>query len=108
MGEEKKENDTRAMLQEYIELGKKLNTEKVMESYAYMHGQLETLRRWKLYQVGSQYGSVYRGIDERGDIVTRQEQEDQEQEQYLAEWSKKQKEKREKKKRKFRLRRNRK
>lgn len=43
---------------------------------------------WKLYQVGSQYGSVYRGIDERGDIVTRQEQEDQEQEQYLAEWSK--------------------
>lgn len=30
----------------------------------------------------------------RGDIVTRQEQEDQEQEQYLAEWSKKQKEKR--------------
>ena len=44
---------------------------------------------WKLYQVGSQYGSVYRGIDERGDIVTRQEQEDQEQEQYLAEWSKK-------------------
>lgn len=68
---------------------------------------------WKLYQVGSQYGSVYRGIDERGDIVTRQEQEDQEQEdqeqeQYLAEWSKKQKEKREKKKRKFRLRRDRK
>jgi len=46
MGEEKKENDTRAMLQEYIELGKKLNTEKVMESYAYMHGQLETLRRY--------------------------------------------------------------
>lgn len=46
---------------------------------------------WKLYQVGSQYGSVYRGIDERGDIVTRQEQEDQEQEQYLAEWSKKRK-----------------
>lgn len=46
MGEEKKENDTRAMLQEYIELGKKLNTEKVMESYAYMHGQLEALRRY--------------------------------------------------------------
>lgn len=46
MGEEKKENDTRAMLQEYIELVKKLNTEKVMESYAYMHGQLETLRRY--------------------------------------------------------------
>mgnify|MGYP000514975261 CR=1 FL=1 len=41
----------------------------------------------------------------RGDIVTRQEQEDQEQEQYLAEWSKKQKEKQEKKKRKFWLRR---
>ena len=41
MGEEKKENDTRAMMQAYIELGKKLNTEKVMESYAYMHGQLE-------------------------------------------------------------------
>lgn len=56
---------------------------------------------WKLYQVGSQYGSVYRGIDERGDIVTRQEQ-------YLAEWSKKQKEKQEKKKRKFWLRRDRK
>ena len=63
---------------------------------------------WKLYQVGSQYKSVYRGIDERGDIVTRQEQEDQEQEQYLAEWSKKQKEKREKKKRKFWFRRDRK
>ena len=46
MGEENKEIDTRAMLQEYIELGKKLNTEKVMESYAYMHGQLETLRRY--------------------------------------------------------------
>ena len=46
MGEEKKENDTRAMLQEYIGLGKKLNTEKVMESYAYMQGQLETLRRY--------------------------------------------------------------
>lgn len=46
MGEEKKENDTRAMLQTYIELGKKLNTEKVMESYAYMHGQLEALRRY--------------------------------------------------------------
>ena len=46
MGEEKKENDTRAMMQAYIELGKKLNTEKVMESYAYMHGQLETLRRY--------------------------------------------------------------
>ena len=46
MGEEKKENDTRTMMQAYIELGKKLNTEKVMESYAYMHGQLETLRRY--------------------------------------------------------------
>lgn len=46
MGEEKKENDTKAMLQAYIELGKKLNTEKVMESYAYMHGQLEALRRY--------------------------------------------------------------
>lgn len=46
MGEEKKENDTRAMLQAYIELGKKLDTGKVMESYAYMHGQLETLRRY--------------------------------------------------------------
>lgn len=38
---------------------------------------------WKLYQVGSQYGSVYRGIDERGDIVTRQEQEDQDKWIYL-------------------------
>lgn len=46
MGEEKKENDTKAMMQAYIELGKKLNTEKVMESYAYMHGQLEALRRY--------------------------------------------------------------
>lgn len=46
MGEEKKENDTRAMLQAYIELGKKLNTEKVMESYSYMHGQLDVLRRY--------------------------------------------------------------
>lgn len=46
MGEEKKENDTRAMLQAYIEPGKKLDTGKVMESYAYMHGQLETLRRY--------------------------------------------------------------
>lgn len=46
MGEEKKENDTRAMLQAYIELGKKLNTEKVMESYSYMHGQLDALRRY--------------------------------------------------------------
>lgn len=46
MGEEKKEDDTRTMLHEHIELGKKLNTEKVMESYAYMHGQLETLRRY--------------------------------------------------------------
>lgn len=46
MGEEKKENDTRTMMQTYIELGKKLNMEKVMESYAYMHGQLETLRRY--------------------------------------------------------------
>lgn len=46
MGEEKKENDTRAMMQAYIELGKKLNMEKVMESYAYTHGQLETLRRY--------------------------------------------------------------
>ena len=63
---------------------------------------------WKLYQVGSQHGFIYRKINERGNEVTRQEQEDQEQEQYLAEWSKKQKEKREKKKRKFRLRRNRK
>lgn len=60
----------------------------------------------KLCKVGSQYGSVYRGIDERGGIVTQQEQEDREQEQYLAEWLKKQKEK--KKKRKFRLRRDRK
>ena len=63
---------------------------------------------WELYQVGSQYGSVYRGIDERGDIVTRQELEDQEQEQYLAEWSKKQKKKQKKKKRKFLFRRDRK
>ena len=46
MGEEKKENDTKAMLQAYIEHGKNLNTEKVMESYAYMHGQLEALRRY--------------------------------------------------------------
>lgn len=46
MGEEKKENDTRTMIQAYLELGKKLNMEKVMESYAYMHGQLETLRRY--------------------------------------------------------------
>lgn len=68
----------------------------------------ESCITWKLYQVGSQYGSVYRGIDGRGDIVTRQELEDQEQEQYLAEWSKKQKEKQEKKKRKFWLRRDRK
>ena len=61
---------------------------------------------WKLYQVGSQHGFIYRKINERGNEVTRQEQEDQEQEQYLAEWLKKQKEK--KKKRKFRLRRDRK
>ena len=63
---------------------------------------------WKLYQIGSQHGPVYRKIDERGNGVTRQEQEDREQEEYLAEWSKKQKEKREKKKRKFWFRRDRK
>ena len=51
---------------------------------------------------------LYRKINERGNEVTRQEQEDKEQEEYLAEWSKKQKEKREKKKRKFWFRRDRK
>jgi len=51
---------------------------------------------------------LYRKINERGNEVTRKEQEDREQEEYLAEWSKKQKEKREKKKRKFWFRRDRK
>lgn len=49
-----------------------------------------------------QHGFIYRKIDERGDIVTRQEQEDKEQEEYLAEWLRKKKEK----KKKFIFRRN--